>query len=183
MTQGTSAADCKPPAPTVRLTASEPDVIRGATVGLSWTTQFASSCTAQDAWSGSKTLSGQSVTLNWSAKFATSCMASGGWSGERPVTGQETIGPISKNTLFTLTCTGPSGAYRAETLVTVTTTKLGKVVITKGVEKPSSGRFGSGAADGWLLLGLGALASAARRRRRDGPAGVRQINGDSHPVI
>jgi hypothetical protein len=90
VTQGTSAADCVPPAPQVTLTASPVEVV-----------------------------SGQSVGLTWSTKFATSCTASGAWSGAKGLSGQEIVGPITKKSLFTLNCTGQSGTYRAETLVTI----------------------------------------------------------------
>ena len=90
VTQGVSTPDCVPPAPQVTLTATPIEVV-----------------------------SGQSVGLNWTTKFATSCTASGAWSGPKALSGQETVGPITKKSLFILTCTGQSGTYRAETLVTV----------------------------------------------------------------
>ena len=90
VTQGTSAADCIPPSPTVKLTPSAPQVERG-----------------------------QNVTLNWTTQFATSCTASDGWSGSKGTNGQQSVGPLDKNTLFTLTCTGPSGQYLAQTIVTL----------------------------------------------------------------
>ena len=69
--------------------------------------------------SASTVVSGSQVTLTWASQNATSCTASGSWSGAKPLTGQESVGPITKESLFTLTCTGLSGAYRAETLVTI----------------------------------------------------------------
>jgi len=90
VTQGTSAGDCIPPSPTVKLTPSATEV-----------------------------LSGQSVTLTWSTQFATSCTASDGWSGTKALNGQQSVGPLNGNTLLTLTCTGPSGSTFAQTLVTV----------------------------------------------------------------
>lgn len=93
VTQGTSAANCSPPAPRITLTASAEEVYRGESVTLTWATQFADTCTASNGWSGAKS-------------------ASGG----------ETIGPLNAATLFTLTCNGRGGASKAEMLVTTTTT-------------------------------------------------------------
>ena len=39
--------------------------------------------------------------------------------GRRTPTASRAVGPLDKNTLFTLTCTGPSGQYLAQTIVTV----------------------------------------------------------------
>ena len=93
VTQGTSAASCSPPAPKITLTASAEEVYRGESVTLTWATQFADSCTASNGWSGTKTTNGS-----------------------------ENIGPLNAATLFTLTCRGQAGAYKAETFVTTTTT-------------------------------------------------------------
>ena len=90
VTQGASAADCVPPAPQVRLTASKTEVT-----------------------------SGETISLEWSTRFATACVASGAWAGARALAGQETVGPITSRSLFTLICEGRSGGYKAETLVTV----------------------------------------------------------------
>lgn len=91
VTQGTSPADCVPPAPVVTLTANAVEVV-----------------------------SGQVVTLTWTSKFATACAASGAWSGSRNTSGSETVGPLTEKSLFVLDCTGPSGSSRAELLVTIT---------------------------------------------------------------
>lgn len=87
---GQGAADCVPPAPQVKLSASRVEVP-----------------------------SGSAVTLSWSSQFASGCAASGAWSGAKALSGQETVGPIDRNSLFSLSCTGPSGTYKAETLVTL----------------------------------------------------------------
>jgi hypothetical protein len=63
--------------------------------------------------------SGQNVTLNWTTQFASACTASDGWSGAKNTNGQQVVGPLDKNTLFTLICTGPGGATLAQTIVTV----------------------------------------------------------------
>ena len=92
VTRGTSPTDCTPPAPVVTLTADTGEVMSQGRVTLAWTTKFATSCSASDAWSGSKGTSGQ-----------------------------ETVGSITAQSLFTLTCTGASGTYRAQVLVTTNT--------------------------------------------------------------
>lgn len=53
--------------------------------------------------------SGGRATLTWSSVRASSCTASGGWSGERPTSGSESVGPISRDTTFTLSCSGEDG--------------------------------------------------------------------------
>jgi hypothetical protein len=93
VTQGSSGTNCSPPVPKITLTAGADEVYRGESVTLSWATQFADSCTASNGWSGTKATSGS-----------------------------ETIGPLNAATLFTLTCSGKGGSYKAETLVTTTTT-------------------------------------------------------------
>jgi subtilisin family serine protease len=90
VTQGTSAADCSPPAPKITLTASVDEVFGG-----------------------------ESATLTWATQFADSCTASNGWSGTKSANGSETVGPLNAATLFTLTCNGKGGAYKAETFVTI----------------------------------------------------------------
>lgn len=69
-------------------------------------------------------LTGASTTLSWSALSASSCEASGGWTGPRsaPLDGNnrtETVGPLSADTAFTLTCTNPFAGAQATTTVRV----------------------------------------------------------------
>lgn len=49
-------------------------------------------------------------TLNWSTSNATSCSASGGWSGGKGTSGAESVGPITSDTSYTLTCSGTGGS-------------------------------------------------------------------------
>jgi len=70
-----------PPAPTVTLTSSVPQVANGGT-----------------------------VTLTWSTQNATSCVASGGWSGTLATSGTQTSSAITAATTFTLTCSGTGGS-------------------------------------------------------------------------
>jgi hypothetical protein len=51
-----------------------------------------------------------SSTLQWSVTDASSCTASDGWSGSKPPSGSETLGPITKDTTYSVTCTGPGGS-------------------------------------------------------------------------
>jgi hypothetical protein len=60
-----------------------------------------------------------SSTLNWSSEGVTSCAASGGWSGTRPVSGSASVGPLTRDTTFSLSCTGPGGSAVAMTSVSV----------------------------------------------------------------
>jgi hypothetical protein len=109
-----------PPAPTVTLSVDHPTVSSGST-----------------------------VDLIWSSQNATSCTATGGWSGHQAVSGTATSAPLTANTTFTLSCTGPGGTTSQSVTVTVTA---------------ASGGGGGGALDLELLLAL-ALAIGAGRRR------------------
>ncbi|MGE0624801.1 MAG: hypothetical protein AB7I04_17455 [Pseudomonadales bacterium] len=62
---------------------------------------------------------GESVTLSWMAGNASSCTASGGWSGSRPVSGSLSVGPLTSDVTFTLSCTGPGGQIGASRAITV----------------------------------------------------------------
>ncbi len=53
---------------------------------------------------------GQTTQITWSAQNASSCVASGGWSGLRTVSGSETVGPLTQDTSFVLTCSGLGGS-------------------------------------------------------------------------
>lgn len=50
--------------------------------------------------------SGGTAHLTWSSQYATSCTASGGWSGSQALSGTTTTSPITSNATFTLTCSG-----------------------------------------------------------------------------
>ncbi len=94
--------------------------------------------------------SGGSTTLTWSSTGATACVASGQWTGGRALSGTQTVGPISVDSTFTLTCNGPGGS----------TTKA----VTVNLRSPNSG--GGGASDLPVALGLLLLALRCRRRTR-----------------
>jgi hypothetical protein len=53
---------------------------------------------------------GGTATLTWSSRYATSCTASGGWSGSRSTSGgSQRVGPITATTMYTLYCTNSVG--------------------------------------------------------------------------
>jgi hypothetical protein len=62
---------------------------------------------------------GADVVLNWSSTNASSCTASDGWSGSRSVSGQETSAHLAGSLTFTLTCTGQGGSAHQSATVTV----------------------------------------------------------------
>jgi fibronectin type 3 domain-containing protein len=60
-----------------------------------------------------------SSTLTWSSTDATSCTASGAWSGSKPLSGSESVGPLTQDSTFTLSCTGSGGTTSRPVTVTV----------------------------------------------------------------
>jgi trimeric autotransporter adhesin len=50
-----------------------------------------------------------STTLTWSSQNATSCVASGAWTGTKALSGSQVRGPLSTDSVFTLSCTGLGG--------------------------------------------------------------------------
>ena len=59
---------------------------------------------------------GGSTTLTWSSIYATGCTASGGWAGAQATSGSLTLTPTAVGaTAYTLTCTNASGASSANT--------------------------------------------------------------------
>ncbi len=85
---GQSRANCVPPAPVVSISANATEVLKGDDATLTWTSRFADTCTASDAWSGL-----------------------------RPTSGSETAQLLKPRNLFTLVCQGAGGATRAQFLV------------------------------------------------------------------
>jgi len=59
------------------------------------------------------------ATLNWSTTNATSCSASGAWSGGKGTTGSESVGPLTANSSYTLSCSGPGGNINRTVLISV----------------------------------------------------------------
>src|SRR4030066_570749 len=63
-------------------------------------------------------ISGNSSTLSWSSTNATTCTASGSWTGSKSTSGSQTVSP-TRNSTYTLTCTGPGGSANRSATVTV----------------------------------------------------------------
>lgn len=62
---------------------------------------------------------GSSSNLSWTVQYATTCTASGGWSGAKNTTsGSETVTP-SVTTVYNISCTGPSGTTNVSRTVTM----------------------------------------------------------------
>jgi hypothetical protein len=62
---------------------------------------------------------GGSTTLSWSATNADSCMASDDWSGSKGTSGNETVGPLTADSTFTLSCSGAGGSVSRTAIVTI----------------------------------------------------------------
>jgi hypothetical protein len=56
---------------------------------------------------------------SWGSANATSCSASNAWTGSRPLSGTETLPKITTTATYTLTCTGPGGSASISTTVRV----------------------------------------------------------------
>ncbi len=69
--------------------------------------------------SAASVTAGQPVTLTWSSQGATSCTADGasGWSGSQPASGSASV-TISATVTLKLTCTGPGGSVTQSVNVT-----------------------------------------------------------------
>lgn len=65
--------------------------------------------------------SGGSTRLSWSSSNATSCQAGGAWSGSRATSGSTSVGPLTANSSFQLTCSGPGGSINRTVSVSVST--------------------------------------------------------------
>lgn len=60
------------------------------------------------------------TSLTWSSTNTTSCAASGGWTGNKSSSGSQPIlTPLTADTTFNLSCTGPGGTSNASVTVTV----------------------------------------------------------------
>lgn len=84
--------------------------------------------------------SGGSTILTWSSTDASTCTGSGGWSGAKTGSGTSTVGPLTADTTFTLTCTNAAGSTAKS------------VTITMQIAAASSKKGGGSWSPGWLLL-------------------------------
>jgi len=79
--------------------------------------------------------SGGSTSLSWSSTDATACTASGGWTGNRDTSGSVSVGPVSQQTTFSLSCSGDGGSALAMVSVSVRgTVTLSWVAPTENVD-------------------------------------------------
>ena len=70
--------------------------------------------------SSSGVVAGQAATLTWTASDSSSCSASDAWTGSRPVSGSTTVVQAVPGTYsYTLTCGGSGGTTMASTTLTV----------------------------------------------------------------
>ncbi len=90
------------------------------------------------AASGSVT-SGSATTLYWSADHADSCVASGDWDGPRSVIGSQIVDAITKDSTFTLSCTGAGGSVAQSVVVTVGDTVAPTLTMSADPVSPNSG--------------------------------------------
>src|SRR5262249_13459584 len=74
------------------------------------------------------------TTLTWSATNATSCTASGGWSGTKATSGSQSVGPLTQDTTYSLTCSGNGANAVAMTSVTLRTAVLSWTAPTKNTD-------------------------------------------------
>jgi outer membrane protein assembly factor BamB len=73
---------------------------------------------------------GDSFTLSWSSANATSCTASDAWSGSKATTGSQAFNAVSPGTLtYTLACTGAGGNISRSASVTITPAGIGQPLI------------------------------------------------------
>lgn len=62
---------------------------------------------------------GNPTTLTWSTAYATSCTASGAWTGAKATSGMSVTGGLTSSRTYTLTCSGPGGSTSRSRTVTV----------------------------------------------------------------
>ena len=91
-----------------------------------------------------------STVLTWTSRNADSCTASGAWTGSRATAGTETVGPLTANSTYLLTCAGSGGTASAGVTVSVTGNT------GNAVQESSPGGAGSLGVFGllWLLAGM-----------------------------
>lgn len=93
------------------------------------------------SFSASSTLiaSGSAVTLSWSATNANSCTASDGWAGSKSLSGSESVGPLTQDTGFTLSCSGDGGGSVRQITVRIDQGNGASVSLTADPEYVESG--------------------------------------------
>ncbi len=84
---------------------------------------------------------GQSTTLTWSSTNATSCTASNGWTGTKTTSGTQSVSPAVATT-YSLTCTGTGGSATKSVVVpvTITTTPVPTITFSASPASISAGQ-------------------------------------------
>ncbi|MBI4086287.1 MAG: hypothetical protein HY433_03565 [Candidatus Liptonbacteria bacterium] len=59
---------------------------------------------------------GTPIVLSWTSQYATSCSAEGSWSGSKPTSGTETVTPKKGNEVYTIACTRPDGGMAQDSV-------------------------------------------------------------------
>jgi len=75
-----------------------------------------------------------SSTLSWTSAGVTSCSASGAWTGTKATAGSQSVGPLSQDSTYTLTCSGTAGNAVAMTTITLREAVLSWQAPTKNVD-------------------------------------------------
>jgi|GEM_PF-1757508 len=57
------------------------------------------------------------ATISWSSHYATSCTASGSWTGTKDTSGYESLGYLTSSKTYTITCSGDTNPTAADTVV------------------------------------------------------------------
>lgn len=57
--------------------------------------------------------------LSWKARKAQNCEASGGWKGSKRTSGSQKVGPLKKDTVFYLSCSGSAGGVSRQVTVSI----------------------------------------------------------------
>jgi hypothetical protein len=105
--------------------------------------------------------------LTWSTESADSCIAGGDWSGSKDITGSEDIGPITRTSDFTLTCSGAGGDVTQTLTITVSDSTGASDSGESGAVADAASNFDNRGSSGGGSLGLltcGLLVLLMRRR-------------------
>lgn len=73
-------------------------------------------------------------TLTWTGLNVNTCSASGGWTGSKTSSGTQSVGPITQDTTYSLTCSGTGGNSVAMTTLVLREAALSWQAPTKNVD-------------------------------------------------
>ncbi|NNF16945.1 MAG: hypothetical protein HKN70_09370 [Gammaproteobacteria bacterium] len=108
------------------------------------------------------------TTLTWSTTSASLCVAGGDWTGSRAVSGSESVGPLTSNKTFFLSCTGPGGSVNQTATVLVASPDAPELTITA---TPSSVDYNGATTVSWTTTGTESCVASG------GWVGVRPVFG------